>query len=102
VTDAQVLERRAGTAAGVPKCSAVIRVVFGPDEPPELMRCPEDAAGLFTVCCACLHIGEEWLCAGHAEAIGEALCRACFEDDGAPHGCPQTAAPVTGRGDGRG
>lgn len=103
MADAQVLERPAETATGVPKCQAMIPVFLDPDDAvPLLMQCPEDAEGLFEGWCACGHVRRAWLCAPHAELLGETGCRACAEDEAYPHDCPLTAAPVTGRGDGRG
>jgi len=100
VTAVRELERRAEARPRVPECSASVPVFLDPESPPPLMRCPEDAVGLFLGRCPCGHLREGWLCGEHAEMLGLSGCRACFEDEDAPHDCPLSVTPVTMRGGG--
>ena len=83
-------------------CSAMIPAPGATVAAPGLTPCPEDAEGRYLGRCPCGHIRDGWLCAGHAEQLGESGCRACIEDENAPHDCLLTVTPVAVKGDGRG
>ena len=100
MTAVKELERPAGTVPGIPECQAMLPVFLDPDSLPILMRCPQDAVGLFAGRCPCGHVREAWLCAGCSQMLAQSGCRACLEDEGMPHGCPLTVRRVTEAGHG--
>jgi hypothetical protein len=100
VTAVEELERPAGTVPGIPECQAMIPVFLEPVYPPSLMRCPEDAVGLFAGRCPCGHAREAWLCAGCSQMLRQSGCRECLEDEDMPHECPLAVRRVTEAGRG--
>jgi hypothetical protein len=77
-----------------PVCSVVIPVPLSellpgfPGDGYSLERCGEPAVGYFAGRCRHDHVRDGWLCAAHAEQVGQGGCRACIEDPRDPHDCP--------------
>lgn len=88
-------EARSGVRfPGTPECSAMIALVFHPDDLPSLMRCPQPPVAEVEGRCPCGHVREGWLCERHARMLAQSGCRACLEDGLLPHECPLAVREV--------